>query len=95
VTQVSQAWCEAAVNKTDNTALFQGVSPTEGSDVAEAAIKANIAYLHLRMLGIPATDEDVTKIFNDVFVAHEEAGPKTSWVAVCSYFVRHPLWLSL
>lgn len=95
VTQVSQAWCQLAVNKPDNTAIFNRVSPTDGSDTAEGAIKANIAYLHLRMLGLPATDEDVLQIYNEVFLAHEEAGPKTAWVAVCSYFVRHPLWLSL
>ena len=77
VTQVSQAWCELAVNKADNTALFRDVSPTQGSDVAASEIKTNIAYLHLRFLAMPATAAEVDAIFDDVFVGRRARRPFT------------------
>ena len=79
----------------DYEIISLGKDGAEGGDEAAADIKDNISYLHLRMLGMPAEAEQVDAIFEEVFVAHEPAGPKTAWVAVCSYFVRHPLWLSL
>lgn len=95
VTQLSQAWCELAVNKADNQALFKHVQPNAKSADAADDIKANIGYLHLRMLALPADATAVTKIYEEVFLAHEPEGSKQAWIAVCSYFVRHPLWLSL
>jgi hypothetical protein len=95
ITQLSQAWCSMAVKKPDNAALFKHTTPKATSAEASAELQQNIAYLHLRMLGLPATQEDTTKIYQEVFLAHEPKGADVAWVAVCSYFIRHPLWLSL
>lgn len=95
ITQLSQAWCSMAIKKPDNAALFKHTTPKATSAEASAQIQQNIEHLHLRMLGLPATQADTTKIYQEVFLAHEPKGVDVAWVAVCSYFIRHPLWLSL
>ncbi|MBV1857537.1 MAG: hypothetical protein KUG77_03930, partial [Nannocystaceae bacterium] len=92
---LSQRWCMMAVDKEDNTALFRHGSPQTGSD-EPGVVKDNIRALSLHMLAEPATDAQVEAIFDEVFVPLESDGDndsRTAWVGVCSYFVRHPLFL--
>lgn len=90
--QMSQAWCRIAVEK-PGSPLFPHVAKTDTSATKAPEIKLNIAALHLRMLGAPPTDAELERIFK-LFLAYEAKGPETSWIAICSAFVRHPLWLS-
>ena len=93
--QLSQAWCRMAVKKAGNEVLFAKVQPDATSAAAAGPIRDNIAYLYLRMLGEPPTDEDVARVFEEIFVRYEPEGTDVAWTAVCASFVRHPLWLSL
>jgi len=92
--QLSQTWCRVAVTNNGNTAFFQRAQRSDTSASNAAAIRDNIAYLHLRMLGEPASTEEVQEIYQEVFVPYEATDVTTAWVAVCSTLVRHPLWLS-
>jgi hypothetical protein len=89
--QVSQAWCQMAVQKPGNTALF-GKAPKDST--VESEVRANIGYLYLRMLGEQPTEEDIGRIYTEVFQNYQPAGNDVAWTAVCASFVRHPLWLS-
>jgi hypothetical protein len=93
--QVSQAWCQLAVDDGENTALFREV----GRDVASAddadGVRRNLQYLFLRFIGDVATDAEVNTLYNDVFLHYEaQSGPRTGWRAVCAALIRHPRWLS-
>ncbi|MFT3712116.1 MAG: hypothetical protein QM817_31115 [Archangium sp.] len=92
--QMSQAWCKLAVEKQGNTAVLRGVTLTDTSATKATEIKANIAQLHLRMLGEVATSADVDEIYSQVYLPLEPGSTKTAWIAVCASFVRHPKWLS-
>jgi len=92
--QLSQAWCRMAVQKPTNEVLFAKVKKDATSAADAASIRDNIAYLYLRMLGEAPTDEDVARVFDEVFVRYEPEGSDVAWTAVCASFVRHPLWLS-
>jgi hypothetical protein len=91
----AQLWCRQAVGR-DEAVLFRHASRDSDSSVDAAAIRANIAYLYLHMLGIVATDEDVEQMYEGVYRPYEaSADARTAWTAVCAAFVRDPLWLSL
>lgn len=92
--QMSQAWCKLAVEKPGNTAVLRGVTLSDTSATKSTEIKANIAQLHLRMLGDPATDADVTELYEQVYLQLEPASTKAAWIGVCASFVRHPKWLA-
>jgi hypothetical protein len=92
--QMSQAWCKLAVEKSGNTAVLRGVTLSDTSATKATEIKANIAQLHLRMLGEVATPADVDEIFSQVYQPLEAGSTKTAWIAVCASFVRHPKWLA-
>jgi hypothetical protein len=94
LTQISQAWCQMAVQKADNAAFFAKASRSDTSASAAQAIRDNIAYLHLRMLGEPASEEELDRIYDGLFVHYEAEGTDIAWTAVCAAFVRHPRWLS-
>ncbi len=92
---MAQVWCRRAVSA-ESPALFRHASPSSDSATERADIEANIAYLHLHMLGVVATDEDVAAMMDDVYLPYESsAGSTTAWTAVCATLVRDPLWLSL
>lgn len=92
---MAQVWCRRAVAN-ESAALFRHASPTSDSAADRAAIEANIAHLHLHMLGIVATDDDVDAMMEGVYLPYESsAGSTTAWTAVCATLVRDPLWLSL
>lgn len=92
--QMSQAWCKLAIEKSGNTAVLRGVTLTDTSATKSTEIKANIAQLHLRMLGEPATAADVDEIYEQVYLQLEPTGVKAAWIATCASFVRHPKWLA-
>lgn len=92
LTQMSQARCRKAVTKRGNAAFFRFVSATESSEKAKDGIRKNIGYLHLRLLGEPATEADIDDLYESVFVPYEKTDLETAWTAVCAALVRHPLW---
>jgi len=94
LTGVSQAWCSIAVNKTGSV-LLHDATLGDTSAAASSAIKANIRYLYLRLLGVVATDEDVKGTYEGVFLKYEAQGAPVAWTAVCAAFVRSPEWLLL
>lgn len=94
---LSQAWCRRAIEKPGNDALFRHATRTSTSATDAPAIRENIRYLQLRMLGIEATDDDVERLYTGVYLPYEaraDGGPLVAWTAVCSALIRHPLWLS-
>lgn len=91
--QVSQAWCGLAIDKPGNKAVLKTVTLADKSATKAAEIKNDLRALHLRMLGVPATDADVDAEFA-LFQKYETANTRAGWVAVCASFVRHPQWLT-
>lgn len=92
--QVSQAWCQRAVDKQGNTAVLRYVTLADTSASKADAIKQNISALWLRMLGQPATIDDVDGLYTDVYLHYESTDTRTAWTAVCAALVRNPLWLT-
>ena len=92
---LSQKWCKLAIAKTDNPALFRYATATSSAATDATAVRQNIAWLHQRFHGLAADEEQVERVFEDVFVALEtESGdPAIAWAGVCSYLVRHPRFL--
>lgn len=92
---LSQAWCRMSVENAANASLFRHTTRDAPSATAAADIRANLRYLELRMLGIEATDDEVTRLYEGVFLPYEaRSTPRNAWIAVCSALVRHPLWLA-
>jgi hypothetical protein len=92
--QLSQAWCRMAVLKEGNEVFFAKAQRDATSATSAGPIRDNIAYLYLRMLGEAPSDDDVARVFDEIFVRYEPEGSDVAWTAVCASFVRHPLWLS-
>ncbi len=92
--QLSYAWCRMAVRKANNTVIFQRARPTDTSAMAAAAIREDLAAMHLRMLGDPPTTEELDAVFRDVFQAAEAGGAQVAWTAACASFVQDPRWLA-
>ncbi len=90
---LSQAWCARSVETRD--VLFRHATRDSASATERPAIRDNIRYLYLHMLGEVASDADVDAMLETVFLPTEaDAGPRAAWTAVCAAFVRDPLWLS-
>lgn len=92
--QLSYAWCRMAVRKPNNTVMFQRARPTDTSAMVAAAIREDLASMHLRMLGDPPTPEELDAVFRDVFQAAEPGGAQVAWTAACASFVQDPRWLA-
>lgn len=93
--QLSYAWCRMAVRKADNRVIFQRARPTDTTAMAAAAIRADLASMQLRMLGDPATPEELDALVRDVFQPAEAAGgPQVAWTAACASFVQDARWLA-
>lgn len=92
---VSQAFCRAAVTKSGNTAVLAKATLNDATSTAPglAAIRANLATLHLRMLGEEATAADLDDLLDTVFKPYEPRGAAVAWTAVCAALVRDPLWI--
>jgi hypothetical protein len=93
VVEMSLEWCGAAVAKGDK-AIFRDASPTDTSMDAPDKIRANIAYLHLRLLGEPAAKADVDTFYQGVFLLAEPRGAPVAWTEVCAALVRDPRFLT-
>jgi hypothetical protein len=92
---MAQVWCRRAV-AAEKPVLFRHASLASASATDADAIKANIEYLHLHMLGVVADAEDVEAMYEGVFRVYEaSADSRTAWTAVCAALVRDPMWLSL
>ena len=90
----AQAWCRRSI-VLGRDALFRHIGSDSDSATDEAAIRENIRFLFLKMLGVVADDEDVDAMYRSVYVPYESAEDSTTaWVAVCAAFVRHPLWVT-
>ena len=95
LTQVAQAWCRLSYDKDGNDALFGAATRADTSASAEPAIRENIRYLFLRMLGVVAGDDEVDDLYQSVFLTYEaREDTRTAWIAVCASMVRDPLWLT-
>jgi hypothetical protein len=92
---MAQAWCRQAI-ELDSELLFRHATRDSDSAVDREAIRANIEYLHLHMLGVVASEADVEAMYEGVYREYEAAADApTAWTAVCAALVRDPLWLSL
>jgi hypothetical protein len=91
---MAQSWCRQAIDR-DSPLLLRHASGDSDSAVDAAAIRANIEYLHLHMLGAVASDADVDAMYEGVYRKYESsADARTAWTAVCAALVRDPAWLS-
>lgn len=92
---MAQAWCRRSI-ELERAPLFRHADADSDSSVDAAAIKANIRYLYLHMLGVEASDTDVASTYESVYLHYEAtADSTTAWTAVCAALVRDPLWLTL
>jgi hypothetical protein len=94
LTQISQRWCAAALDKPGNTALLPaGASITVG--MAEPAkVKDVLRAWFLHFHSVEASSADVDQVFEKVFVPIEQGSDaRTAYIAACSYFIRHPDWI--
>jgi hypothetical protein len=90
-----QAWCRLAVQKAGTPLLVDAsLSDSSSSPQGRDRIRRNIARLHLRMLGEPASDADILDLL-DLFQVYEPGGSDVAWTAICAALVRHPLWITL
>jgi hypothetical protein len=93
IVPLSQAWCELAVDKPGNTALFTTADPTAGTDDM-GALREQIRDWHMLFLAEIASEEDIDFVVDRVFAQHEAASnPRKAWIGTCSYFIRHPLFV--
>jgi hypothetical protein len=93
ITEMSLEWCGDAVGRADQT-IFRDAMPTDTSADASERIRANIAYLHLRLLGEPAAPADVDAHYDGVFLPAEPRGAAVAWTEVCAALVRDPRFLT-
>jgi hypothetical protein len=93
VAEMSLEWCTDAVARGDD-AIFHDASPTDTSMAAPDKIRANIATLHLRLLGEPAASADVDAYYKGVFLPAEPRGAAVAWTEVCAALVRDPRFLT-
>ncbi len=93
ITQMAQARCRMAIEKSGNTAILKFVTLTQTSADADAAIRQNLSYLYLRFLGEVPTDAEIDDL-HSLYMAYEPKDTTTAWTAVCAGLVRHPLFLT-
>jgi hypothetical protein len=92
--QIAQRWCALALDKADNTTLLPGgATVTTGSSDA-ATVKSVIRSWYLHFHATVATDDEVDRVFDQLFVPLEAgADPRAAYIGTCSYFIRHPDWV--
>ncbi len=89
--QTSQAWCRFALGKTGNTALFPAGAMVTADEVTA---KSTIRRWGLHFIASQLSDDEVNALYTDLFaplVADSSAA--NAYVGLCSYFIRHPLWV--
>lgn len=90
LTQVAQRWCRLALAKAGNRALLP-----EGASLSAEPAQAlgTIKRWRLHFLAERSDDED-RRLYDTVFQPlAASAGAEPAYVAVCSYFIRHPHWI--
>ncbi|MEM9187524.1 MAG: hypothetical protein AAGF12_00010 [Myxococcota bacterium] len=91
---LSQAWCRRAVSAR-SSALFGGRDPRELGSADDPAVRDLIRDWYLHFLGVQATEADVDRTIAGVFSPYEAREDREiAWTAVCSAFLRHPLYLT-
>lgn len=94
LSQVSQRWCALAIDKADNTALFDGGATSTTGSADAAAVKAVITRWFMHFHATKADPDEVDRVFDALFVPLEAgADSRTAWIGTCSYFIRHPDWV--
>ena len=102
LTQTVQAHCRLAFTKNGNTAVLQYAGLNDPSSTSAAAIRDNIAYLHLRFLGEVASNAQIDLLFTlfQTYEAGVEVGMSShdrsvaAWTSVCATLLRDPLWIT-
>lgn len=95
MTQVSQAWCRRSLAKHGNESpLLQHVTLSSTSATSAIEIQRNLRTLYLLMLGHVASDDEVSRLYQQVFLTYEPEGAEAAWTAVCAALIRHPLWMT-
>jgi hypothetical protein len=90
---MSQAWCEMAINKAGNTALFDNATSNTGTSEM-SVIREQIANWHLTFLAEVPAESDIDFVVDQVFAPLEaSSNTRKAWVGACSYFIRHPLFV--
>jgi hypothetical protein len=90
--QVAQTWCRVAILKNTNAVLIpQPLTLASAAQAtnAKSLISFWFKHFHSRVASAPEVDE----VFDEVFVKRSQtAGSDTTsaWVSTCSFFVRHP-----
>lgn len=89
--QTSQAWCRQALLKSGNRTLFPSGAVTDGSP--ETA-KATIRRWSRHFLGENFSDAEVDELHTTLFVPLlTETNATNAYSGLCSFFIRHPLWI--
>ncbi len=88
---MGQAWCGRSI-ELGRDALF----PAAGAGTTdESSVRANIEALYLDMLGVVASQDDIDAMYQDVYLHYANTeNHDVAMKAVCSAFIRHPLWLT-
>lgn len=92
--QLSQAWCARAVDKANNKAVLRYVTLADTSARNPDAVRKNLRYLYLRMLGQPPSDAEAQALYEQVYLPLEAQSARLGWVGVCAALIRHPLWIT-
>lgn len=88
---MAQAWCGRSI-ELGRDALFPAAGP---GATDETSVRANIEDLYLDLLGVVASASDVDAMYQDVYLHYATTEThEVAMKAVCSAFMRHPLWLT-
>ncbi len=101
---LTQAHCRVGISKSSDNVLLVEASLGHTTTNNPTAIRTNIAYLHLRLLGEEPSDDQLKELF-DLFVEIEALTPAdddwgqisaatSAWTAICSTLLRSPLGIT-
>ncbi|MBR57515.1 MAG: hypothetical protein CMH54_05575 [Myxococcales bacterium] len=99
-----QAHCRLGITKNSDNVLMVEASLTHNTTQHPTVIRNNIAYMHLRLVGEEASDDQLKELF-DLFVEIEGLTPAddawgeisaatAAWTAICSTLLRSPLGIT-
>lgn len=87
--QLTARWCQIAVEQESET-IFTEATP--GTDLtSEADVRANLANMHLLLLGVEPSDDELDRYVESVFrPVSERLGSADAWRASCVAVLRDP-----